>query len=189
MVMERNDDASSTMDYDGRAAAAEVDLSRDVVYTGPFEEQIHVESPAQGVGRSRVVTPGLALEPVFTGLALDRDDEPWQFHKYLAEERNLDFPHTVTFNSDSVDANRISTGAKDDMDLAEVQRQAAIARQLGVETFILDDGWQAQSGDWCPDSPECDDPRYPPRFPDATFAAVRDALGPDMQLGLWMSPM
>ena len=143
MVMERNDYASSTMAYDGAVAAARVDLSRDIVYLGPFEEQFHVENPGPGPARSRVVVPPLALESVFTGLAVDADDEPWQHYAYLTRYRNLGYRNTVTFNSDSVDDNRISTGAKDDMDLAEVRRQAAVAKALGVETFILDDGWQA----------------------------------------------
>jgi len=100
------------------------------------------------------------------------------------------WPHDVVFNSDGTDANRISTGAKDDMDLATVQQVAPLARRLGVDTFVLDDGWQAASGDWEPDSPQYPEPRgkFPPRFPDATFAAVRDAIAP-MKLGLWMSPL
>jgi alpha-galactosidase len=104
--------------------------------------------------------------------------------------RSTDWQRSVVFNSNGVDANRISTGAKDDMDFAEVERQAEVANRLGVETFVLDDGWQAASGDWCPDSPECPEPRgkYPPRFPDARFEAVREAIAP-MKLGLWMTPM
>ena len=96
----------------------------------------------------------------------------------------------MIFNSDGVDANRISTGAKDDMDLDTVKAIAPLARRLGADTFVLDDGWQAASGDWYPDSPEHPEPRgaYPPRFPDATFAAVRDAIAP-MKLGLRMSPL
>ena len=125
LVMERNDYASSTMAYDGALAAARVDLSRDVIYLGPFEEQIHVENPGPGPARSRVVVPPLELESVFTGVAIDADDEPWQHYAYLSRYRSLDYRNTVTFNSDSVDGNRISTGAKDDMDFAEVQRQAA----------------------------------------------------------------
>jgi hypothetical protein len=191
LVMERNDQASSTMRYDGAQVAARVDLSRDLVYLGPFEEDFHVQNPTPGPGRVRAVVPPLALEPVFTGLALDADDEPWQHYSYLHNYRHLQARAPVTFNSDSVDRNRISTGAKDDMDLAEVRRQADVARRLGAEVFILDDGWQARSGDWCPDSPECPEPRYPAfphRFPDARFAAVRAAIAP-MQLGLWMTPM
>jgi hypothetical protein len=133
---------------------------------------------------------------VFTGVALNADDEPWQHYKYLAGFRMPAYRREITFNSNGVDARRISPGAKDDMDFAETRKQAAIARQLGVERFILDDGWQARSGDWCPDSPECPEPRwdgtaespFKPRFPDATFDAVRKEIAP-MALGLWMSPM
>ena len=93
----------------------------------------------------------------------------------------LPYEHAVTFNSNGVDSNRISTGAKDDMDFATVQEIAPIARRMGVETFILDDGWQARSGDWQPDSPQYPEPRwdgtaeskFKPRFPDAHFGAVR----------------
>jgi hypothetical protein len=73
---------------------------------------------------------------------------------------------------------------------------APTAKQLGIETFILDDGWQAVSGDWDPDCPEHPEPRWDgnptskfrPRFPDCTFAAVRNEIAP-MKLGLWMNPM
>jgi alpha-galactosidase len=127
---------------------------------------------------------------VFTGLSDHEGDEPWQFHRYLTEHRLAPFPHAVVFNSDGTDSNRISTGAKDDMDFATVRQVAPIARRLGVETFVLDDGWQAASGDWQPDSPQHPEPRgiYPPRFPDDTFTAVRAEIAP-MQLGLWMSPV
>ena len=46
------------------------------------------------------------------------------------------------------------------MDIATVREVAPIARRLGVDTFILDDGWQAISGDWQPDSPQYPEPRY-----------------------------
>jgi hypothetical protein len=192
VVLERNDYASSQVAYDGTAGRALVDLDADAVYLGPFESDVHLANPG-APARFRTVRPdtALTLERVFTGLAVDADDEPWQHYRYLVGHRAPRFERAVTFNSNGVDTNRISTGAKDDMDLAEVRRQAAVARRLGVETFILDDGWQAVSGDWCPDSPQCPEPRaprFPARFPDATFAAVREELG-DMELGLWMSPM
>lgn len=138
-----------------------------------------------------------ALDAAFLGLGLDRDvDEPWQFTRYLRDHRLAPYAADVTFNSNGTDDNRISTGAKDDMDYATVLRSAPAARALGVDTFILDDGWQAASGDWYPDSPEHPEPRWDgspdskfvPRFPDSTFAAVRQAIAP-MKLGLWMSPM
>jgi alpha-galactosidase len=102
----------------------------------------------------------------------------------------------VTFNSNGTDGDAISTGAKDDMDYATVLKTAPVAKALGIDTFILDDGWQAISGDWEPDSPQHPEPRwdgtptspFKPRFPDDSFAAVRQAIAP-MKLGLWMSPM
>ena len=192
-VLERNDQPSSVVSYDGSRIAAEVDYSRDVIVLGPFEEQIHAENPAPGTtARQRLATPGhpLPFEAVFVGLAEDAADEPWQFHKYLTDHRLTPYPKQFVFNSNGTDSGVISTGAKDDVDIAVVREIAPKLRDLGIDTFILDDGWQAISGDWEPDSPAFPDPRgyYAPRFPDATFAAVREAIAP-MKLGLWMSPM
>jgi len=194
MVMERMDFSSSRMSYDGTVGSALVDLSRDVEYIGPFEEQAHVENPGPGPARHRVLLPTQAtpLERVFTGFGASPDDEPWQFYKYLTQHRLTPYTKAITFNTDGVDDNKISTGAKDDANYARFLTLAAAARQMGVETFIFDDGWQAASGDWCPDSTTCPEPRapkFPPRFPDDRFAAVRNVLGQDMQLGLWMNPM
>jgi predicted alpha-1,2-mannosidase/putative CocE/NonD family hydrolase len=211
-VMERNDYASSMMSFGANHARAHVDLSRDVVYLGPIEESAHAGNAGPGPARHRAVMPGvpLRLEPVFTGLGTSGDDEPWQHYKYLASYRMPPYRREVTFNSNGVDSNRISTGAKDDMDIGETTRQAQIAAALGVETFVLDDGWQARSGDWCPDSdsgdPACreaprlpdpdnpvpeTEPRFPPRFPDPSFSAVRNVLAQNggMNLGLWMTPL
>ena len=195
-VLERVNYASSRMAYDGTRGAARVDLNQDVIYAGPFESDVHLANPARLPLRQRVFTPvaPVTLEPVFTGFGLDPDDEAWQYAKYLQRRDSRWAKGDVVFNSNGVDSDRISTGAKDDMDLAEVKRQAAIAQRLGVDTFVLDDGWQAISGDWCPDSPQCPEPRkgtspkFEARFPDANFTAVRQELG-DMKLGLWMSPM
>ena len=197
MVAERNDMPSSRAGYDGRTAALRVDWTKDVVSLGPFEENAHVENPGSGAGRARTVGPGddLALEPAWTGFGTGGRDDAWQFHAYLTRRRLAPYRKSVTFNSNGTDRNEISTGAKDDMNIAAVERDAPKARALGIETFILDDGWQAASGDWEPDSPEHPEPRwdgipgskYAPRFPDARFEAVRQAIAP-MELGLWMSP-
>ncbi|HEX8066053.1 MAG TPA: alpha-galactosidase [Thermoleophilaceae bacterium] len=193
MVMERNDLPSSFAAYDGSTASLRLEYSRDVISAGPFEEMVHVENPNPDGGRTRTMRPGepFALEAAFTGLGTSADDAAWQWSKYLMRNR-LDppYPHAVVFNSDKNDRNARSTGAKDDTDIAAVRALAPIARRLGVETFVLDDGWQARSGDWCPDSPQCPEPRpgFGPRFPDPTFDAVREAIAP-MRLGLWMSPL
>lgn len=197
MQMERNDFPSSWVEYDGATARLRVQYARDVVSLGPFEEQFHVENPNPAGGRTRTMRPGepFAFEAAFTGVGSGAGDAEWQWSKYLLHQRmDPHYPHAITFNSDKNDRNRRSTGAKDDTDIAAVRELAPIARRLGVETFVLDDGWQARSGDWCPDSPQCPEPRaatdptYGPRFPDPTFTAVREAIGP-MRLGLWMSPI
>lgn len=192
LVAEANDQPSVRVAHDGSTASVRLEYARDVILLGPFEEQAHVENPTDlPVGRVRTVRPGgtLALPAVFTGVARDPADEAWQVHRHLQAQGSGSFRREVVFNSNGTDDDVISTGAKDDMDLATVQEVAPRARRLGVETFVLDDGWQARSGDWEPDSPAHREPRgTPPRFPDDRFDAVRQAIAP-MRLGLWMSPL
>lgn len=190
-VLERVDFPSSVVGRSADQLVAGVDLTRDIVDLGTVEGEGHISNPGLPTGRHRLVQPGTMLERVFSGVARDADDEAWGYINHLHTNRpSGSWDRGFVFNSDSVDSNKISTGAKDDMNLAEVKRQAAIAKRLGADTFILDDGWQASSGDWCPDSPQCREPRgmFPARFPDSTFAAVRKAIAP-MKLGLWMSIM
>jgi hypothetical protein len=179
LVAQGTDFPSARAGYDGAAGAVRDDYHRDVVSLGPFEEQGHVENSSDLPGRARVTRPGvpLALEPVWVGFGRRDGDLEWQWAREL--RHSLRFDRAVVFNSDHIDDNRISTGAKDDTDFAAVQSLAPVLRRLGADTFVLDDGWQAVSGDWNPD---------PKRFPDDHFAAVRDAIAP-MKLGLWMSPM
>jgi hypothetical protein len=191
-VLERVDLSSSVVGRHAGRTVVGTDLTRDVLDLGPLEGDAHVGNPGAPTGRHSLVPAGTALETVFTGVARDADDEGWQLTRWLHRSRPAgQWTRGIVWNSDSVDHNRISTGAKDDMDLAEVRRQAAVAKRLGVDYFVLDDGWQARSGDWCPDSPECPEQRpgmFPARFPDASFTAVRQAIAP-MTLGLWMSAM
>lgn len=200
-ALETNDLPSARAFYDGDVASTRVDHTRDVLILGPLEESGHVENPREEeAGRARTLTPGgLLLPAAFTGLARGDGDEGWQWQKYLVEQRIQAFPRSVVFNSDATDQNQISTGAKDDMNYAAVKESAPVARALGADVFTLDDGWQAASGDWQPDSPahrdpRVDDPTYQgdrtklaPRFPDADFVAVREAIAP-MDLGLWWTP-
>ena len=197
MALERNDLPSSRAGYDGAAATVRVDYTKDVIDLGPLEEMAHFENPSSGGGRARALVPGrpFALEPTFTGFAAGDGDEEWQWHRYLTSHL-APFEHAVAWNSDKVDGNQRSTGSKDDTDFQAVREIAPIAKRLGVETFVLDDGWASRHGDWQPDSPQYPEPRWDgtpaskfrPRFPDATFSAVRKAIAP-MKLGLWMSPL
>ena len=198
LVMERNDQPSSRARYDGESAQLELDYERDVVILGPLEENAHIENPYEDGGRRRVVVPGepFALEPAFVALGAHTGDAEWQHHAYLVRHRLTPYPKAITFNSNGTDDNVRSTGAKDDLDMSVIREIAPKARALGIETFILDDGWQARSGDWQPDSPEFPEPRwdgapdskYAPRFPDSEFEAVREAIAP-MRLGLWWTPL
>src|SRR4051812_30737270 len=199
LVAERNDLPSSRASYDGTTAALVVDYSRDVISLGPLEQNGHAENPTSAPARHRLLAAGqpFALDAAFVGFGTDRDtDEPWQFTHYLRDHRLAPYAHDLMFNSNGTDSDAISTGAKDDMDYATVLQTAPIARDLGLDTFVLDDGWQAISGDWEPDSPQHPEPRwdgtptskFKPRFPDDSFTAVRQAIAP-MKLGLWMSPM
>ena len=133
---------------------------------GPFEEQIHVENDRLPVGRVRVVPPGerVRLPTVFVGFGHGDGDEAWQFHQYLTAHRGTRYEHAVTFNSNGTNTPGVSLGAKDGMNQATIAQVAPLARRLGVETFILDDGWQADSGDWIPTRPASRATRTSPTY-------------------------
>lgn len=198
IVNERRDYASSVVSYSGGIESAGVDFSRDIVYIGPFEETGHVQNPGPAPARHRVIRPGRALdlEPVYTFFGAGADDEAWQFFKLIARHRAPQYRKAVIFNSDGVDRNKISTGAKDDMNYERFLQILPAVQQMGFDMFVFDDGWMARSGDWCPDSPQCPEPRaaahptWGPRFPDDHFGAVKAKLDEaGIALGLWMNPM
>jgi hypothetical protein len=181
-VTEANDLPSVGMAMADSVATPAIDYARDVILLGPFEEQIHVENDRAPTGRVRVLMPGevVGLPTVFVGFGHGDGDEAWQFHQYLTAHRAARFDHAITFNSNGTNTPGVSVGAKDGMNLATIKQVAPLARRLGIETFILDDGWQADSGDWVPD---------PARFPnDPDLAQVRAAIAP-MRLGMWMTPL
>ena len=181
-VTEANDFPSVQESYSGGTATPVIDYTRDVVSLGPFEEQIHVENPGVPAGRVRVLDPDrvVALPPVFVGMGATDGDEAWQFTKSLRHAAAGRFQRAVTFNSNGTNTPGVSLGAKDGMNQPTIAAVAPLARRLGIDTFILDDGWQAESGDWVPD---------PARFPgDPNLARVRATIAP-MRLGLWMTPL
>ena len=185
VVSERPNLPSSRVSLAAGRVAAEADLTHDIIITGPIESDVHVENPTPVPVRHRIATAlePLALEPAFVGLSTGPDDEPWQHAKYL-QAGGWSYPHAVTFNTNTIDDDRlpynVPGGAKDDVDKQEFLRQLLVAEKLGIETFILDDGWQRNSGDWEPDLR-----RFPHGFPEIALALEKRG----MRLGLWMSPL
>jgi alpha-galactosidase len=121
-------------------------------------------------------TPELAC--AFSPEGLDGLSRVWhRYERHLAGER-LHRPRKVLYNSWE------ATGF--DVDAAAQLELAEIAAELGVELFVVDDGWftgrgdeKGGLGDWTPD---------PAAFPDGfdAFIARIKALG--MDFGLWVEP-
>jgi alpha-galactosidase len=72
------------------------------------------------------------------------------------------------------------------LDEAKLRAQAEAAAELGVERFVLDDGWfkgrrddRRALGDWTPD---------PAIFPEGLGPLARHVEGLGMQFGLWVEP-
>ncbi len=73
-----------------------------------------------------------------------------------------------------------------DHDQARLMAQATAAAAIGIERFVLDDGWmpgrigpRAGLGDWTPD---------PAKYPDGLGPLARHVTGLGMQFGLWVEP-
>jgi len=183
LLMQRRNYLSSRMRWSGGTTAeAAVDLAYDKVYLGPFEEdRPEGGHPPAAPARTRVVAPfgTLALEPVIVAMGSDSDDLAWQAHRMLMSDVR-DYPRTINFNTDRVRGGPFEIGARDGVGFPQFQDLWPVAKSLGVETFVLDDGWQLYNGDWtAPDAA---------RYPDG-LEPVRDILEANgMRLGLWMAP-
>jgi len=165
---------------------AGVDPARDLLDLGPItapgSDDNRVSNPAYPVPvRQRTVLPlgDLDLGTAYTGVYRGGTQEA---AAALAAEMLRSGAQALTR---SIDLNTFhpwghGTGLSD----ANLRPQAALAKQLGIETFMLDDQWQGSSaGDWTWDTA---------RFPlDAQgvpqFVDYLHSLG--LNLGLWMSPM
>lgn len=73
-----------------------------------------------------------------------------------------------------------------DHDLASLKDLANAAAQVGIERFVLDDGWFAgrdddtsSLGDWWPD---------PAKYPEGLAPLVRHVISLGMDFGLWVEP-
>ncbi|MEV4495595.1 alpha-galactosidase [Micromonospora arborensis] len=122
----------------------------------------------------------LAL-PVTTGAysadGLDGLARVWHTHQRLLAADRLT-PRPVLYNS--WEATYFAVEAESQLALAR------IAAELGVETFVVDDGWfvgrdddTAGLGDWTPD---------PAKFPAGFDAFIADVRALGMNFGLWVEP-
>lgn len=73
-----------------------------------------------------------------------------------------------------------------DHDIEELKSLADAAAEVGVERFVLDDGWfhgrhsdRAALGDWWPDEG---------KYPDGLMPLAQHVLGLGMEFGLWVEP-
>ncbi|MGA4731186.1 alpha-galactosidase [Micromonospora taraxaci] len=119
--------------------------------------------------------------PVVTGAyspdGLDGLARVWHTHQRLLAGERLT-PRPVLYNS--WEATYFTVEAQSQLALAR------IAAELGVETFVVDDGWfvgrnddTAGLGDWTPD---------PAKFPAGFDAFIADVRALGLNFGLWVEP-
>ncbi|NYD98857.1 alpha-galactosidase [Kineosphaera limosa] len=143
---------------------------------------------AQVVGGGELLLPGeVRLEPgqsyagpwVYGSFGLGLDQVARRFHRYLrARERHVDTARPVTLN--------VWEAVYFDHDLARLSDLARRAADLGVERFVLDDGWfgarrndHAGLGDWVVSADA---------WPDGLGPLIDQVTGLGMQFGLWFEP-
>jgi alpha-galactosidase len=127
--------------------------------------------------------PGEALEtPVFAGVhtrgGFTAASQAWHHHVHRHVLPHPDEPRPVLYNSWE------ATGF--DVDEAGQRQLAEIAADLGVELFVMDDGWfgarrgdHAGLGDWQP---------YPGAFPHGVRPLADSVHKLGMRFGLWVEP-
>jgi alpha-galactosidase len=133
-------------------------------------------APVRLAPGERVTTPVAA--GVYTDQGLDGLARQWHaYERGLAGER-LGTTGRVIYNS--WEATTFDVTAEGQLALADV------AAGLGVETFVVDDGWFAGRhddsgglGDWTPD---------PAKFPDGFDAFVAAIRARGLEFGLWIEP-
>ncbi|MGC4865274.1 alpha-galactosidase [Micromonospora sp. DT53] len=161
-----------------------------LAWTGSWE--ISAERDTGGLTRVRVgrqlvdgpleLAAGERLTlPVVTGAyspdGLDGLARVWHTHQRLLAGERLR-PRPVLYNS--WEATYFAVEAQSQLALAR------IAAELGVETFVVDDGWfvgrnddTAGLGDWTPD---------PAKFPAGFDAFIADVRALGLNFGLWVEP-
>jgi hypothetical protein len=157
-----------------------VDHARDLLNLGPIEPY-RVDQPLAGdLGpRRRLLRPlgELELEPSMVGLfnAPSTDNASSLAAPTIA--RYLD--HQARPYRDEIIYNSWGTFGRN-IDEAMMLTEIDAAAEAGVETFVLDDGWQDFSGDWNADAT---------KFPRGFAPLVERLAQREMRFGLWMSPI
>lgn len=116
---------------------------------------------------------------VFGSYGVGLDAASHRFHDFLrARSRSSRRPRPVTLN--------VWEAVYFDHDEATISALATEASQLGVERFVLDDGWfrgrrddRAGLGDWTPD---------PAAWPGGLRPLAEHVRGLGMEFGLWVEP-
>jgi alpha-galactosidase len=134
------------------------------------------DGPVRLVPGETLTTPVAA--GAYSGGGIDGLSRVWHtYERHLAGDR-LGRRSAVVYNS--WEATHFDVTAGGQLELAE------IAASLGVETFVVDDGWFAGRGDdhgglgdWTPD---------PEKFPDGFGAFVDEIRKKGLEFGLWVEP-
>ena len=151
--------------FSGGASAAGPDPLRIEVGNVP---EFKTDIPA---GETFLVPP--AFVGCYTG---DIDDGSYSLHRFILEKLVPRFPKGYVHPTLAYNLYLDSGGA--DAEEKGVLQSAALAHELGFETFVVDAMWFPQSGDWRWD---------PKRFPHGHQPIEEYAHSHDMKLGLWMA--
>lgn len=117
------------------------------------------------------------VPPAFVGCySGDIDDGSYGLHRFILEKLVPRFPKGYVHPTLAYNLYLDSGGPK--AEEKGVLQSAALAQELGFETFVVDAMWFPQSGDWRWD---------PNRFPHGHQPIEQYVHSHDMKLGLWMA--
>jgi len=117
------------------------------------------------------------VPPAFVGCySGDIDDGSYTLHRFVIEKLVPRIP--PGYVHPTLAYNLYLDGGGPKADEASVLRSAALAKELGFETFVVDAMWFPQSGDWRWD---------PRRFPRGSKPIEEYVHGQGMKLGIWMA--
>jgi hypothetical protein len=117
------------------------------------------------------------VPPAFAGCYTgDIDDGSYSLHRFIMEKLLPRFPKGYVYPTLAYNLYLDSGGA--DAEEKGVLQSAALAHELGFETFVVDAMWFPQSGAWYWD---------PKRFPHGHKPIEEYLHSHDMKFGLWMA--